>query len=141
MNNLSILDASAILAFLQREKGHELVEAALDGGQCWVSTVNICEVLGKLCDHGVPIKEAELAVNELGLKVLEFDWDHTRTAADLRARTRKIGASLGDRACLALAHYCRMTGIPIVVYTAEQAWARIDWPFEIVLIRASRHKA
>ena len=56
-------------------------------------------------------------------------------AAALRVRPRPLGASLGDRACLALAQHAADAQMTAIVYTAEQAWMRIKWPFKVVLIR------
>ena len=67
MSSVSVLDASAVLAYLQQERGQDCVEAALDDGPCWITTVNTCEVVGKLCEKGMPPKEAEAVVNDLGL--------------------------------------------------------------------------
>ena len=103
MSKLSVLDASAVLAYLLQEKGQDRVEAALDAGHCWLSTVNLCEVLGKLCDRGMPLQEAQAAVDDLGLFIKDFDAEAASLAAMLRTQTKPIGASLGDRACLALA--------------------------------------
>ena len=134
MSSVSVLDASAVLAYLQQETGQDRVEAALDDGPCWMTTVNTCEVVGKLCEKGMPPKEAEAAVDDLGLIVVNFDADLARLAAFMRVRTKSIGASLGDRACLALAEQTAHTQSP-VVYTAEKVWTKLKWPFKIVLIR------
>lgn len=138
MSNVSILDASAILAYLQQEKGEDVVENALDAGPCCVITVNTCEVLGKLCEKGMPIAEAQDTVHDLGLTVMNFDAELARLAAALRVRTMSIGASLGDRACLALAEQANAAGATAIVYTAEQSWTRLKWPFKIALIRPAR---
>lgn len=138
MSNVNILDASAILAYLQQEKGQDLVEVALDAAPTWMSAVNACEVLGKLCEKGMPVAEAQNAVNDLGLIVVDFDTELARLAAALRVRTMPIGASLGDRACLALAERATHTRTAPVVYTAEQSWTRLKWPFKIVLIRRAK---
>jgi PIN domain nuclease of toxin-antitoxin system len=132
---VNVLDASAILAYLQQEPGEDIVETALDRGPSHVTSVNYCEVLGKLREKGMPADEATTAADELGLTVIDFDKELARLAADLRPRTLSIGASLGDRACLALAQHAAQTDIAPVVYTAERAWTKLDWPFEIILIR------
>lgn len=133
MSSVSVLDASAVLAYLQQERGQERVEAALDDGPCWMTTVNICEVIGKLCEKGMPPKEAEATIDDLGLIVVNFDANLARLAAFMRVRTKSIGASLGDRACLALAEQTVHTKTPPVVYTAEKVWTKLKWPFKIVL--------
>lgn len=135
MSSVGILDASAVLAYLQRETGEQTVEQALNAGACSMCTVNLCEVLGKLCDKRMPLEEAEEAVSELGIAFVDFDADLAARAASLRTRTRTIGASLGDRACLALAERMSGQASTVTVYTAKQAWATLTWPSEIVTIR------
>ena len=135
MSKVSILDASAVLAYLQQEKGQDRVEAALDAGECWLNAVNLCEVLGKLCEKGMPLEEAQAAIDDLGVVVTDFGLELAGLAASLRMRTKPIGASLGDRACLALAEQTAKTDKSPTVYTAEQAWAKLKWPFKVVVIR------
>lgn len=135
MSNIGILDASAILAYLHNEKGVDVVNEALDKGPCWTSAVNVCEVLGKLYERGMSGIEAEAAMNELELTIVDFDAHLARLAASYRLRTRSIGASLGDRACLALAPRAIQKGFNPTIYTADQSWAKIKWPFKIALIR------
>jgi PIN domain nuclease of toxin-antitoxin system len=132
---VNILDASAVLTYLQQETGQDRVEAALDEGPCWITAVNLCEVLGKLCDKGMPQQEAVAAVGDLGLTVANFDADLAAIAAFLRVRTKPIGASLGDRACLALAQQAATAKTSPTVLTAEHAWAKLTWPFKLVVIR------
>jgi PIN domain nuclease of toxin-antitoxin system len=140
VSNANIIDASAILAYLQQEKGHDVVEAALDAARCWITTVNYCEVLSKLCEKGMPPNEAEAAVDDLGLTVITFDAELARHAAALGLSTMPIGASLGDRACLALAQRTTQADprTTPIVYTAEQSWSRLKWPFPLILIRPAR---
>ncbi len=136
MSSLDVLDASAVLAYLQQEKGQDRVEAALDEGPCCMTAVNACEVLSKLCERGMPIGEAQASLDDLGVTVVSFDAALATLAAALRVRTKPIGASLGDRACLALAqHVAAQDKSAAVVYTAEQAWAKLKWPFKVVAIR------
>jgi PIN domain nuclease of toxin-antitoxin system len=135
VSKVSVLDASAALAYLQQEKGQDVLEAALDEGPCWMTTVNACEVLSKLCENGMPPREAQAALSDLGLTEVSFDAELARLAAFLRVRTKPIGASLGDRACLALAERANQGQATAIVYTAEKAWAKLKWPFDIVLIR------
>jgi len=135
VSDLSVLDASAVLAHLQEEKGRNRVEAALDANPCLLSMVNLCEVLGKLCDKGMPLLEAQAAVDDLGLNIIDFDKPLAGLAACMKARTDAIGASLGDRACLALAEQVIRAQAAPVVLTAAKAWTRLKWPFKIVVIR------
>ncbi len=112
----AILDSSAVLAYLRKEKGHEVVAARMPGA--FLSTVNYCEVLTKTVELG---GDGEMARNELdnmGVRRVEFTDAHAALAASLRQKTRSLGLSLGDRACLAL-------GIleAGVVVTADKAWS------------------
>jgi ribonuclease VapC len=136
MSDIGILDASAILAYLHKERGVEIVNQILDRGPCWASAVNVCEVLGKLYERGMSSPEAEAAINELELTIVEFDLQMARLAASYRIRTRSFGFSLGDRACLALAPRAIQTGFNPTIYTADQSWTKIKWPFKITLIRS-----
>jgi ribonuclease VapC len=138
VSSINIIDASAILAYLQQEKGQEMMEAALDAHPSWVTTVNYCEVLSKLCEKGMPADQAQAAIDDLGLILIDFDIQLARQAAAMRVRTMPIGASLGDRACLALAQRTAQSQVTPIVYTAEHSWAKLKWPFKIVPIRPTK---
>ncbi len=134
MSDLTVLDASAVVAYLLDEVGEPKVAAAIAGGPCAMTTVNTCEVLTKLSDKGTPLEEVQAALDEMGLIIVNFDEELANIAASLRMRTKHIGASLGDRACLALAQRAAQTGA-VTVCTAERACASVKWPFKVILIR------
>ncbi len=46
------------------------MEEALDRCPSWMTTVNYCEVLGKLCEKGMPAEQARVAVQDLGLVII-----------------------------------------------------------------------
>ena len=127
----AVLDASALLAFMRGEDGSDVVEAALGDG-CAISVVNHAEVMSKLGDAG---QDPELAAAELGQLGTALELE-PMTEADsievglLRAVTRDLGLSLGDRCCLALA---RRLGLPAL--TADRAWREVDAGIETVVIR------
>ena len=129
------MDASAALAYFQQEKGQDRVEAALDEGPCWMSAVNLCEVRGKLREKGMPSDDAQAAVDDLRMTVVGFDAESAMDTALLREFTKAIGASLGDRACLALAQQALRNQFTPIVITAEHAWTKLKWPFKIAVIR------
>ena len=124
----AILDASAVLALVNAEPGWEQVSEALP--DALISAVNLCEVVGKLTDHGVPGKEARLLLSGLGLEVVPFDTEEAYAAAALRAFKGGGSLSLGDRACLQLA---AARNVPVL--TADRYWARVDAGVELRVIR------
>jgi len=122
------LDASAVLALLNQETGHDKVEAIL--ADSVISTVNLCEVMGKLIDAGLSEEDARESINLLNIEVISFDIDMAHLAAALRPTTKKLGLSLGDRSCLALGLARRQT-----VVTAEREWVKLKVGVKIELIR------
>lgn len=123
-----VLDSSAVLAAINGEAGAERVEDALPGGA--ISAANFSEVLSKLVDKGHDDGEAVAALDALPLTVLPVDAAQARRAGLLRRQTRRLGLSLGDRVCLALAVELRL---PVV--TADRVWAQLDLGIEIAVVR------
>ena len=124
-----VLDASAVLAVLNREPGAAAVWDCLPGAQ--LSAVNAAEVAAKLVDGGFGAEEAGQALTRLGARVVPFEEADVVPAAYIRAETRSAGLSLGDRACLALA---RRLGVPAL--TADRQWRDVQVDVEVRLIRA-----
>lgn len=124
----AVLDASALLALLGKEPGAEKVLPHLAGGV--LSSVNLGEVLSKLVDVGMPLGVAVDVIDRLGLQVVPFEREDAITLATLRPATRSLGLSVGDRACLSLAHKRGAVAV-----TADGAWAGVDIGVEVVLIR------
>lgn len=122
-----VLDSSAVLALLANEPGAHVVEATLPGAL--LSTVNLAEIVAKLCERGMPAEEATSLIDSIGVEVAAFDAEQATRSGELRVSTRSAGLSLGDRACLALA---QVRGLPVL--TADSAWAQLDHP-DIRLIR------
>ncbi|GAA6744484.1 MULTISPECIES: type II toxin-antitoxin system VapC family toxin [Thermus] len=124
-----LLDASALLAYLQREPGFEAVREALREGAA-ISAVNLAEVAGKLKTRG---KDPERIVRRLlamGLEVLPFTLEEALEAGALDPLTRPLGLSLGDRACLAAG---RVRGLAVL--TADRTWAGVVPGVEVVVVR------
>jgi PIN domain nuclease of toxin-antitoxin system len=103
----SVLDASALIALLHEEDGADRVAEAIVAGAA-ISVVNLAEVLSKLADAGKDPEEArsELrdAAGDVDALVIEplTEVDCVEVGR-LRPKTRALGLSLADRACLALA--------------------------------------
>ena len=121
-----ILDASALLAFLQDEPGATVVATELAGGA--VSSLNWSEVLQKSLAHGVDVTGLRQDLQALGLVILPFDVDDAEQAA--RLWSPGSGLSLADRACLALG---LRHGVP--VWTADRAWAQTALGAAVHVIR------
>lgn len=126
----AVLDSSALLALLLDEPGAEVVMAAPPGAL--LSSVNLAEVVAKLCEQGMPVDEARAAIEATGAELVDFTADHACLCGDLRGAAKSAGLSLGDRACLALA---RTRNLPAM--TSDSAWARVPG-FDVVVIRAAR---
>ena len=111
---MSVVDASALLAFLQAEDGSDTVERALDAGAC-CATVNWSEVAQKVRAHG---RDWELARSLL----LSYDLTLepvTAKDAEQAAASWKAGQnrSLPDRLCHALGDR-----LDTAVLTADRDW-------------------
>jgi ribonuclease VapC len=122
------IDASALLAFLFREKGHERVAAAID--DCCLSAVNLSEVIGRFVRDGHDAGAVLQRLTASPIEIVPFGTGDAALAASLVPVTRPLGLSLGDRACLALAMSRRIGAL-----TADRTWLRLDLPIEIASIR------
>jgi ribonuclease VapC len=123
-----VLDASAILAFLNEEPGGEKVELLLPGAL--VSAVNESEVVAKLLEKGISNEEVSAIMHYLDCEVVDFTRQDAWKTALLRPITRAEGLSFGDRACLALAVE---RNLPVM--TTDRAWASLALGIEIDIIR------
>ena len=128
MPNEVVLDAPAVLALLKREPGAERVRAVLD--RAVIGAVNAAEVQGKLVDLGLSRHAAAARIRVLGCRILAFSEDQAIEAGSLIEKTRTLGLSLGDRACLALAIDRKAT-----VYTTDRIWKDLPLDLKIEVIR------
>lgn len=122
----AVLDASALLAYLQQEPGSETVKAVIEGAA--MSTVNWSEVVRKTAGPEGETAEIRRSLQFLGLTFAPFSIAQAEIAGRLREKTG--GLSLGDRACLAL-------GIDTggTVYTADRVWLRLALGVDVAAIR------
>jgi len=123
-----VLDASALLALLFREPGHEEVAARIRGS-C-LSTVNLSEVIGRFVRDGHNAQVVLRRVADSRVEFVPFTASGAALAATLHPTTRSFGLSLADRACLALA---LERGIPVL--TADRAWDQLDIGVTVQVIR------
>lgn len=122
------IDASALLAMLLGEPGGDRVEATLPNGM--ISTVNWSEVIQKALDIGSPTIGLADELIGAGLDIIPFELADAELAGELWTRTRHLGLSLADRACLATA----LRRTPTVL-TADRAWAGLDLELGVEVIR------
>jgi PIN domain nuclease of toxin-antitoxin system len=123
-----VLDASSVLAFLHDEPGAERVWSVLS--QAVVSAVNWSEVVQKSLRRQVDITGMREEFVQAGVVFSPFTVEQAEIAALLWDKTRHLGLSLGDRACLALAMEQQL---PIL--TADRAWSGLDLGLQIQLVR------
>lgn len=125
-----VLDTSAILALFWQEPGWERVSEVLERGDHAISAVNLAELASKFVDAGMPLAEIPNLLAALKLNVQPFDASFALESGNLRAMTRTLGLSLGDRACLALAQRLNATAL-----TADRPWVKLDLGILIECIR------
>lgn len=112
-----VIDASAILAVLGNEPGHEVATRHMRADAV-VSVVNAGEVLGKLVWRGMEPETAERALDALGLSWIAPDADQARRVGELGAIK---DLSLADRFCIALGEARGET-----LVTGDRDWAKIE---------------
>ena len=123
-----VLDASALLALLNAEKGADLVQRLLP--QSVISTVNLAEAVARLSAVGMPEDQIRDVLAYLGLETMPFDEEQAFQSGLLYKQTQPLGLSLGDRACLALAQITDATAV-----TSDRAWKDLDIGVGLKLIR------
>jgi ribonuclease VapC len=131
----AVLDASALLAYLQGELGADVVATALIQGSV-MSAINWAETLSKLAERGQPPEVVTLQLTEAGLlhtalQIYPVDAGLACSIAQLRLPTRSLGLSLGDRACLALALVLNLPAL-----TTDRIWTNLDLAISVRLIRS-----
>lgn len=127
--NGSAVDASALIAFLRREPGAEVVAEHLRGA--YISAVNLCEVLEKTpkSDHS---NDRVLALlHNWQVDIIPFDIGQAVVSSLLKGQIEnKYDISFADRACLALA-----VSRTIPAITADRAWKSLAIGADVILIR------
>jgi PIN domain nuclease of toxin-antitoxin system len=123
-----VIDASAVLAFLNRERGG--IEALQLFPEALVCAVNVAEIVQVGIRRGRnPGADLEL-LSVAGLSIVDVDIKIARLAGELEKTTREHDISLADRFCLAL-------GIArnLPVLTADRVWEDLKLPLEVKRLR------
>ncbi len=123
-----VLDTSAVLAYIQDEPGSMAIPDQI--ADLLLSSVNLAEAVGVMMRRGLSFDDARKNLSYLDFRVVDFDRGLAEETGALAQRTRSLGLSLGDRACLALA---MRESLPAL--TADRAWRGLDVGVEIRLIR------
>lgn len=121
-----VLDASAVLAWLQAEAGAEVVDPLFSDAA--ISAANWSEVLQKAHQKGRSADEAADLLKALGLEVVPLGEEDAAQAAALWRHAP--GLSLADRCCLALGLRYRA---PVV--TADASWQDLSIGVVVLMIR------
>jgi ribonuclease VapC len=87
------------------------------------------EVFRRLLHNNVVVVGLRADIESLGLEIAPFTVDDAEQAAGLGPPTRHV-LSLGDRACLALAHR-----LDLPVLTADRSWLRLGLGVDVEPIR------
>jgi ribonuclease VapC len=114
----AVLDASVVMAVINREPGRDAALPYLVDAACSANT--IAEVATKLSDAEASEAEIDTLFVALQLEIHPVDFAEAVEIGRLRRATRAGGLSLGDRSCLALARRLKRPAI-----TMDRAWARV----------------
>ncbi len=123
-----VLDASALLAAVRAEPGGDRVESQI--GVAAMCAVNWAEVAQKSLAYGIDPAALRADLAAAGLAIVPFTAEDAERSAQLWTKTRPLGLSLADRACLALALRLR-----VPAFTADRSWAELDVGVDVEVVR------
>lgn len=123
-----VLDASALLAFLLQESGHDVVAAHLP--QACMSTINLAETLARMAPRGIWPRNLKPQLDKTGLRFVDFDSAQAVVVSELRNQMRKSGLGIADCCCLGLGLH-----LALPVLTADRQWSTLGLGLTVQVIR------
>jgi ribonuclease VapC len=123
-----VLDASAVIAVLNKEPGADVVLGAIAGAL--ISAVNYSEVLKKAIERCQTTGPIAALLHSYSVEIVPFDETLAAASAELFPQTKAYGMSFADRACLALGIQRKL-----MVLTAERKMRITALPIKVKLIR------
>jgi ribonuclease VapC len=125
-----VLDASAVLAWLFRERGEQVVDRMLEHGA--LSTVNLAEVLYRSDEAGLRIEGLEDDLQALGLRLVSFTDGDARLVPEIRSAARRARQRLSLADCCCLATGVRLK---LPVLGGDRAWESLRLGIDVHPIR------
>jgi ribonuclease VapC len=125
-----VLDASAVVAWLFRERGEQAVDQVLEHAA--LSTVNLAEVLYRADEKGMATTGLASDLEALGLRFVPFTAEDAGLVEEVRrtARRQHLRLSLADCCCLAVG-----IRLNLPVIGGDQAWEVLRLGVEVHPLR------
>jgi len=128
-----VLDSSAVIALVRRERGWEKVNAALE--HAVISAIHLTESMTKLIRQGGEPRLVERLLKALDLEVIPWGEELAWASRDLCPLAWTNGISFADRACLTLARH-----LDLAAMTADSEWKKASHGVHVSLFREARRK-
>lgn len=123
-----VLDSSAILAVILKERGAERVLAAFS--DAIMSTATLAEVLSKAQQRGLDADGSYKRIVNFGIGMAPVSVMQARIAGEISRAPRRLDLSLGDRLCIALA-----IALDCELLTSDRGMSEFEAGVRITLFR------